>query len=94
MVRFDTVTLLFLISPQTFSSPCWLLIMIHIRFPLLRYAYGSQMSPCFSQIFRFDSGSSIILLSSKIKNIFLPSMVRFYPGKHAITCANSKRLNL
>ena len=32
MVRFDTVTLLILISPQTISSPFWLRIMIHIRF--------------------------------------------------------------
>ena len=42
------------------------------------------MSPCFFQIFRFDSGSSIKLLSSKIENMFLLSMVRFYPGKHTL----------
>ena len=35
------------------------------------------MSACFSQIFRFDSGSSIRLLLSKIENIFVPSMMRF-----------------
>ena len=27
------------------------------------------MSPCFSQIFRFDPGSSVKLLSSKTKNV-------------------------
>ena len=39
------------------------------------------MCPCFSQTFRFDPGSSIKLLSSKIEKMFLSSMVRFYPGR-------------
>ena len=34
------------------------------------------MSSGFSQIFRFDSGSSIKLLSSKIENMFLQSIMR------------------
>ena len=43
------------------------------------------MSPCFDQIFRFDSGSSIKLLSSKIEKMFLLSMVRFNPGRAQAT---------
>ena len=27
--------------PQTFSSPCWLRIMLHVRFSLLKYAQRS-----------------------------------------------------
>ena len=42
------MTLLILIFPQTFSSLCWLRIIIHIRFSLLRYAYRNQRSHCFS----------------------------------------------
>ena len=80
VVRFNIVTLI-LILPQTFLSPCWLRIMIYICFSLLRYAHKSQISSCFSQIFRFDSGSSIKLLSSKIEKMFLLSMVRFNPGR-------------
>ena len=38
------------------------------------------MSPCFSQMLRFDPGSSIKLLSTKRENTFFPSMVRFYPA--------------
>ena len=41
VVRFNTVTLLILISPQTFSNPSWLRIMIHIRFSLLSNAHRS-----------------------------------------------------
>ena len=41
VVRFNTVTLFILISPQTFSRPGWLRIMIHIRFSLHRYVYRS-----------------------------------------------------
>ena len=48
------------------------------------------MSRCFSQVFRFDPDRSIKLLPSKIENLFLPSMVRFYPGRHTITRINSK----
>ena len=81
VVRFDIVTLLILISPQTLSSSCWLRVMIHIRFSLLRHAHRSSMSDCFSQIFRFDCGSSVKLLSSKIEDMFLLSMVRFCSGR-------------
>ena len=81
VVRFDTATLSTLISLQTFSSSRWLRVMIHICFSLLRYGHRSKMSHCFSHIFRYDSGSSIKLLSSKTKNMFLLSMVWFYPGR-------------
>ena len=46
------------------------------------------MSDCFSQIFRFDCGSSVKLLSSKIEDMFLLSMVRFCSGRayyHRVT---------
>ena len=39
------------------------------------------MSDCFSQIFRFDCGSSVKLLSSKIEDMFLLSMVQFCSGR-------------
>ena len=48
------------------------LIMIHICFSLFRYAHRSKISPRFSQIFRFDSASSIKLLLSKIEENFSP----------------------
>ena len=104
MARFDAMTLLILISPQTFSSPCWLRILLlllastysglsqretilhlsllrFIFFSLLRYAHRSSKNSCFFQIFRFYSGSSIKQLSSKIKKMFLLSMVQFYRGR-------------
>ena len=47
------------------------------------------MSPCFSQVFRFDPASFIKLLSSKIENIFPQVWCDFSHAGHIIDCANS-----
>ena len=68
-VQFHTVTMFSFDSPQTFSSLCWLHIIIHVRFSLLRYAQEVKTVLAF---LCFDPGSYIKLLPNIIeKNVSL-----------------------
>ena len=61
VMRFDTVTLFSFDFSQTFSSPCWLRIMLHVLFSLLDVPFGVKVSLVFYNVW-FDSGSFVKLL--------------------------------
>ena len=60
--------------------------------PGLSALKGFKRVLAFLKVFKLDLDSSIQVLSTK-KVISHVGMLQFYPAEHAVTCAESKRIN-
>ena len=91
MVQFHVVTLFSFDFLSNFLKYPLAGIMLHIVFPCLGVSRGDERVPAFLKIFRYDSGSSIKLLSRGLYKMILLSMVRLYPGQGMPSPVPSKK---
>ena len=94
MVQFYTMSLLSFNFSLNFLKSSLTTPYVAFSFSLLDMPWEVKLILDFPQMFRFDPGSSIKLVSNKIEKMF-PQIMQcdFTPAGHTITRADLKRIN-